>query len=140
MTTNIPASNSAASLISNVNTVSSTMPLNPGQVPQKDYAAAFGNLQSRYGAVPTHLPPPTQKKAEESSRISSGKNTSSGTLGATEGASASSGGGAATHSSGTPSPTTAEGAQKKAEGAKKKRFLLPWKGSFIFIGTNTAHL
>ncbi|KAE9396129.1 hypothetical protein BT96DRAFT_977658, partial [Gymnopus androsaceus JB14] len=95
MTSNIPTSGSTASLVSNTNTVSSTVPLNPRQTPQKDYAAALGNLQSRYGAVPAHLPPPTRKKAEESSLISSGKSTSSGTLGATD------------------SSSTVEGAKKK---------------------------
>ncbi|KAE9402280.1 hypothetical protein BT96DRAFT_918290, partial [Gymnopus androsaceus JB14] len=93
MTTNIPTNNSAASLVSNANTVSSTVPLNPRQVPQKDYAAAFVNLQSRYGAVPAHLPTPTpavrQKKAKDSPQASAGQSTSSGISDATEEASGS---------------------------------------------------
>ncbi|KAJ3709401.1 hypothetical protein C8R42DRAFT_730131 [Lentinula raphanica] len=49
MQTDNPNTKSTTSLLSTANTVASTVPLNPRQIPQKDYAAALGDLQSRYG-------------------------------------------------------------------------------------------
>lgn len=123
MTSNIPTSNSTTSLESNANTISSTVPLNPRQTPQKDYAAAFGALQSRYGVVSSHLPPPTtvvnQKKAHDTPQISTGQTSCEIDSEAWIGS-----GGNSTPVSDSPSAAT-------GKEFKKKRSFLPWRGLFI---------
>ncbi|KAF5376825.1 hypothetical protein D9757_008899 [Collybiopsis confluens] len=113
MPQNMPTSDSTASLTSNTYTVSSTVPLNSHQPPKKDYAAALGDLQSRYGAAISHSPtftPVIQKQAKDSSQSSSNKNgaNDSGSSGALD--------------------NVTSRSQPRAEGTKKKRFSLFRKG------------
>ncbi|KAE9402288.1 hypothetical protein BT96DRAFT_1017687 [Gymnopus androsaceus JB14] len=108
MTTNVPPAIPSCHLY----TVSS---MNCVRSHKKDYAAAVGNFQSRYGGVPSHLPPPTpvvgQKKAKDSTEASVGQSTSSGI------------GGAAIPPSGIPSPTRRR--KEESIGSQEKRLLLP---------------
>lgn len=63
--------------------ITSTTPLSSTQKPQKDYSAAFGNLQSRYGTG-GHVPAPSSKRiakvSASSSTTSSSTSTSQSTL------------------------------------------------------------
>ncbi|SJL07156.1 uncharacterized protein ARMOST_10499 [Armillaria ostoyae] len=58
-----PHPSASTTTLQSTTTVTSTSPLNPPPGPKKDYAAAFGSLQSRYGTggfVPN--PKPTRSK------------------------------------------------------------------------------
>ncbi|KIK69876.1 hypothetical protein GYMLUDRAFT_34264 [Collybiopsis luxurians FD-317 M1] len=106
-----PRSDSTTSLASNTYTVSSTVPLNPSKTPQKDYAAALGNLQSRYGAAISHGPtftPVVQQKAKDPSQSSSSQSQ--------------------TMTSGSNSESSKKKPSAAPGGAKKKRLFFPWKG------------
>lgn len=69
------ASESTTSLQS-MNTITSTTPLSTARPPQKDYAAAFANLQSRYGTSAGAISTPFTKPQKKNTPSSSSPSTS----------------------------------------------------------------
>ncbi|KAJ3848963.1 hypothetical protein EV368DRAFT_86015 [Lentinula lateritia] len=123
MTSNVPASTSSISLESNANTISSKVPLNTCQTPQKDYAAAFGDLQSRYGVAASHNPistPVVKKKQAKDSTQALGAQSA---LGTSEGAPSD----GSTGRFDGPSPV---GLKNKKRGISR---FFPWIGLTIFM-------
>jgi len=112
MPSNIPTSQSTTSL---ANTISSTTPLNPPQTPQKDYAAAFGYLQTKYGTHTPFATPVSQKQTNSAPSQSTSLTSGGGKAGVSN-----------SNSGGAPKPSPSA-ASADSQGSNSKRSFLPWK-------------